>query len=99
MTLVLWEVGVIDKQKMFEVKLIGFFDNVIYIEKITAENKTHAVKIASALFNKCWKNAVVTEMPEIEKQPNYIKALYLRLTLVVLRTELFMVRLWRGFLS
>lgn len=52
------------KQRIFEVQLIGLFGNVVYSSKISAEDKSHAVRIASAIYNQCWKEARTVELPE-----------------------------------
>jgi len=48
--------------KLYDIKLIGFFNIVIFKYKTFAKDKSHATKIASAIFNKPWCKSVCEEL-------------------------------------
>jgi hypothetical protein len=46
-------------RKWFQVKLIGFFDEPLYLITLCAENRVHAIKLAALEYNQCYKRAEI----------------------------------------
>jgi len=50
--------------KYYKVVLKGFWNENLFTLNTWAYNTGHAMQIASAVYFKCFKNAVITEIPE-----------------------------------
>ena len=48
--------------KIWKVKLIGFFDEVVFATQTEARDKAHAIRIASAIYGHCWERALGAEL-------------------------------------
>jgi hypothetical protein len=49
--------------KKFEVILFSFWNGILFSKEVEAEDPSHAIRITSAIYNKCWRNASVKELP------------------------------------